>query len=83
MKKTIVALVAASMALGTAAFAQNAPTATAQAGSNPQPPAQGGGNPLAGGLTATTTAGIIAGVLVLGIAIGNDDSTTTSTTTTN
>ena len=36
---------------------------------------------LAGGLTATTTAGIIAGVLVLGIAIGNDDSTTTSTTT--
>jgi len=70
MKKMIAAMVVATLGMSSAALAQTTPPA-------------GGGMPglLGGtGLTVGATAGILAGVLVLGVALSEDDNNSTTTT---
>lgn len=82
MKKTIAALVIASMGVSSVAFAQTAPAAPAQA----QGPTVGAGGTgggvggaIGGGLGAGAAGGIIAGLIVLGAALGGGSSGTTTT----
>lgn len=72
MKKMIVALVVATMGLSSAAVAQTTPPAPAQSGLGPLY-----GNEMRVGVAAGTLAGIIA----IGILLGDDESGTTTTTT--
>lgn len=77
MKKMIAAMVAATLGLSTAAFAQAVPPAS-QAPSPNCPICTGGG------IGAGAAAGALASLIVLGIALSDDDeSGTTTTTTTN
>lgn len=78
MKKLIVAMIAATVGLSSAAFAQNAPKAGGKKTFK-----QVMNSPLGNtGLTNGQGAGIATGVIIAGVIIGSDDDNTTTTTTT-
>jgi len=78
MKKLIVAMIAATVGLSSAAFAQNAPKTGGKKTFK-----QVMDSPLGNtGLTNGQGAGIATGVIIAGVIIGSDDNNTTTTTTT-